>query len=77
MADLTLRDRRAALDRLDQIARELSDIATWLGMLDQDHASIRVECAARDAEAACWQLETPTRLRLSVGTNGQQPPLGG
>ncbi len=78
MADtLSLRDRRAVLDRLGQIAAELGQIATWLGMLDQDHAAVRAECAARDLEAACWQLETPIRLRLSVSVNGQLPPLGG
>ena len=74
---LTLRDRRMVLDRLDQLARELSDISSWLTLLDQDRAGIRVECAARDLEAACWQLETPLRLRLSVGPDGQQRALGG
>ncbi len=77
MSDLTLRDRRLVLDRLDQLARELGDIASWLALLDQDHAAIRVECASRDLESAAWQLSTPTRLRLSVGVNGQQPPPGG
>lgn len=80
---LTLRDRRLVLDHLDhldhldRLARELNDIANWLSLLDQDHAAIRAECASRDLEAACWQLETPIRLRLSVGVDGQPSPLGG
>jgi hypothetical protein len=65
------------LDQLDVIARNLSMIATWLATLDEDHAAIRVECAARDLEAAAWTLETPVRVKPSVGVNGQQPPLGG
>ena len=72
-----MRDRRLVLDRLAALAEEQGQIATWLGMLDQDHAAIRVECASRDLEAACWQLSTPTRLRLSVGVTGQQSPPGG
>jgi hypothetical protein len=74
---LTLRDRRQVLDHLDTIAAELTKIANWLTLLDQDHEAVRVECAARDLEAACWQLSTPVRLRLSVGPNGQPSPLGG
>ncbi len=77
MSDLTLRDQRLVLDRLDSIAAELTKIANWLSLQDEDHAAIRAECASRDLEAACWQPSTPTRLRLSIGVNGQQPAPGG
>lgn len=59
MADQQLTDqhRAMALARLAGLERELADISTWLAQLDEDQASIMLDCAARDATAASWQLE--------------------
>ena len=58
---LTRRDRRAAVERLDALATEVSAIAQWLGQFgdlqqDADRASVLLECAGRDLLAACWMV---------------------
>ncbi len=56
---LTRADRRAAIPSLDQIAAEVSLIATWLDAFggDADKASVLLECAARDLAAATWIIK--------------------
>jgi len=58
---LTRRDRRAAVERLDALATEVSAIAQWLGQFgdlqqDADRASVLLERAGRDLLAACWMV---------------------
>lgn len=56
---LTRRDRKQAVERLDELAAEIGRIARWLDQFgstaqDADRASVVLECAGRDVLAAAW-----------------------
>src|SRR6266702_4365320 len=67
-------DREAALAELDRISRTLSEISTWLGLVDLDKPAIELECAVRDVDAASWALAKPVRLRPEGWLTRQLPP---
>jgi hypothetical protein len=59
MAEMTAPDRRMAVARLDQFAREIADIARWLDAFgdDCDKAACLLECSSPDLLAATWILK--------------------
>jgi hypothetical protein len=61
---LTLHERSRALQRLDELAFELNDIATWLGGLGVEVEADQLDQAAKGILAACWLLSRPFRTQL-------------
>ena len=69
--------RRRAVARLEELEHELARLATWLTGLGADRAAILLECAARDAGAAGWELDRPLRRpRLDASQPLAGPPAG-
>jgi hypothetical protein len=62
---LTRADRRQAVARLDELAAEIAQIASWLDRYgaDADKASVLLECCARDLSASCWILRPADHTR--------------
>ncbi len=78
MAELTRADRRAATARLDELASEISQMATWLDRYgdDADKASVLLECAARDLLAAAWVIRPADHTRPQGWLNGSRAMRG-
>ena len=67
MADQQLSDqhRRMALARLDQLAAELGQLATWLDSGGEDQVAELADYAARELAAAALLLGAPLRRRVT------------
>ncbi len=70
--------RGQALAELERMADKLAQLSTWLGRLDEDQASIVLECAWRDLNATCHVLQRRERLHpagwLSGGAYSEYGP---
>lgn len=74
---LTRRDRKQAVERLDEIAAEIGRIAQWLDRFgstaqDADRASVLLECAGRDLLAAAWMVRPADHTRPDGWLNGSR-----
>jgi hypothetical protein len=62
-SQLTVRDRLAALDHLEQTARYLNRLAAWLGEQGCETESDMTNESAKGLLAACWFLSRPIRAQ--------------
>jgi len=60
---ITVRDRVQALERLNAVAWELNQVATWLAQAGIETEADMINQAAKDLLASCWLLERPIRAR--------------
>jgi hypothetical protein len=74
---LTADQRQQAVARLDQLADELGQIATWLSRSDEDQAAILIEEAWRDMMAASHVLTRRQRTRPPGWLSGEPYALYG
>lgn len=69
MTDLSLRDRRAAIEHLQRLADTLAQASNWLDTYENDpgasKACLLTEEAWKAVTAACWSLERPVRTKPS------------
>lgn len=79
---LTLRDRRAAVEHLQRLSDELAQASNWLDGFEDDpeasKACLLLEESWKCAAAACWSLSRPVRIRPGswLGSGQQRPQQG-
>jgi hypothetical protein len=79
--DLSRADRKAAVARLDELAAEIAQIASWLDQhgdlrQDADRASTLLECCSRDLAASCWLLRPADHTRPEGWLEGSRAMRG-
>jgi hypothetical protein len=67
MAELSPHDRQLALQRLEEIADELTAMSMWVddSSPERERASIALEDAAKSVMVAGWLLERADRVRVA------------
>ena len=66
-SQLSVHYRVQVIERLDELASELTQISGWLAGLGIDGPSLLCQDAARDVFASCWLLERPIDRRVPGG----------
>jgi hypothetical protein len=72
---ISVRERTAALERLNDLAFELNAAGAWLGECGSETEADMCEAGAKSVLAACWLLSRP--LRPDPPADRWQQPVNG